>query len=64
MTYLLKLGPIVCVLMVAADMQVVKHVFPAHLVLQFDCANTVQEQILEDVTVAIDLAEAVCLGFC
>ena len=36
-----------------------KHVFPAHLVLQFSCTNTVPEQMLEGVTVAVDLAESV-----
>ena len=37
----------------------VKHVFEAAIALQFTCSNTVAEQILEDVTVAVDLAEAV-----
>ena len=36
-----------------------KHIFPAHLVLQFNCTNTVPEQMLEGVTVAVDLSEAV-----
>ena len=40
-------------------MTLVKHVLPAHLVLQFNCTNTVPEQQLENVTVAVDLAEAV-----
>jgi len=35
-----------------------KHVAGECLVLQFDCSNTVEEQILENVTVAIDLADA------
>lgn len=36
-----------------------KHVYPGHLVLQFNCTNTVPEQMLEGVTVSVDLAEAV-----
>ncbi|WIA28083.1 hypothetical protein OEZ86_010667 [Tetradesmus obliquus] len=36
----------------------VKHVFAEHLVLQFDCTNTIAEQRLEDVSVMLDLAEA------
>uniref|UniRef100_A0A383V8B1 Coatomer subunit gamma n=1 Tax=Tetradesmus obliquus TaxID=3088 RepID=A0A383V8B1_TETOB len=36
----------------------VKHVFAEHLVLQFDCTNTIAEQCLEDVSVMLDLAEA------
>ena len=36
----------------------VKHVFPAHVVLQFTMTNTIEEQILEDVSVALELAEA------
>lgn len=37
---------------------VIKHNFPSHTVLQFQCTNTVQEQVLEDVSVSVDLAEA------
>jgi hypothetical protein len=37
----------------------VKHVFPEHLVLQFDCTNTIAEQCLENVSVMLDLADAV-----
>lgn len=33
-----------------------KHVFSQHLVLQFDCTNTLQDQLLENVSVSIDLA--------
>jgi coatomer protein complex subunit gamma len=36
----------------------VKHVFDSHVVLQFNCTNTVKEQVLENVSVAVDLAEA------
>lgn len=38
---------------------VIKHVFPNHTVLQFQCTNTVQEQVLEDVSVSVDLSDAV-----
>ena len=38
---------------------VIKHVFPNHTVLQFQCTNTVQEQVLEDVSVSVDLTDAV-----
>lgn len=38
---------------------VIKHVFPSHTVLQFQCTNTVQEQVLEDVSVSVDLSDAV-----
>ena len=37
----------------------IKHIFDAHVVFQFECINTVPEQVLEDVNVLIDLAEAV-----
>ena len=40
---------------------VIKHIFESHIVLQFDCTNTVAEQVLEDVSVAIDLSESVRL---
>ena len=38
----------------------VVHVFPEHLLLQFNCTNTVPEQVLENVSVGVDLSEAVC----
>ncbi len=44
------------------SINVVKHVFESHLVLQFNCTNTVVEQLLQDVTVEVDLADAVCGG--
>ena len=31
---------------------VIKHVFPAHLVLQFDCTNTLADQLLEQVSMS------------
>lgn len=37
----------------------VKHIFPAHVVVQFNCTNTIKEQCLENVTVLMDLADAV-----
>jgi coatomer protein complex subunit gamma len=37
----------------------IKHVFPSHLVVQFNCTNTIKEQRLENVTVLMDLADAV-----
>ncbi|CAI5952905.1 unnamed protein product [Closterium sp. NIES-65] len=40
------------------SVNVVKHVFPAHMVFQFNCTNTIAEQMLQDVTVLMDLAEA------
>lgn len=37
----------------------VKHIFDAHIVLQFNCTNSITEQILEDVSITVDLSEAV-----
>ena len=37
----------------------IKHIFESHIVFQFSCMNTVAEQVLEDVRVVLDLAEAV-----
>ena len=39
----------------------IKHILDAHIVFQFDCSNTVAEQILENVSVAMDLSEAVSI---
>ncbi|KAG1663110.1 hypothetical protein FOA52_010513 [Chlamydomonas sp. UWO 241] len=36
----------------------VKHVYASAIVLQFNCTNTIKEQVLESVSVAMDLAEA------
>ena len=33
---------------------VVKHLFPRHIVLQFDCRNTLNDQLLENVSVAVE----------
>lgn len=38
---------------------VIKHIFESHVVLQFDCTNTVAEQVLERVSIVLDLSEAV-----
>lgn len=40
------------------EVNAIKHVFEEHLVFQFNCTNTIKEQVLEDVTVVMDLAEA------
>jgi coatomer subunit gamma len=41
------------------DIRAIKHIFPAHLVLQFSCSNTIAEQVLETVSVISNLADAV-----
>jgi len=35
----------------------IKHVFPGHVVLQFDCTNTLPDQLLEAVVVDMELGE-------
>ena len=35
----------------------IKHVFKDHLVLQFDCVNTLNDQLLENVTISMDMPE-------
>ncbi|XP_073150241.1 coatomer subunit gamma-like isoform X2 [Henckelia pumila] len=37
---------------------VVKHVFDRHVVFQYNCTNTIPEQLLEKVTVLVDASEA------
>ncbi|KAJ1704739.1 hypothetical protein LUZ63_004518 [Rhynchospora breviuscula] len=37
---------------------VVKHIYDGHVILQFNCSNTIPEQLLENVTVLIDASEA------
>ncbi|KAK4742301.1 hypothetical protein SAY87_000302 [Trapa incisa] len=37
---------------------VVKHIFYRHLVFQYNCTNTIQEQLLENITVIADSSEA------
>jgi coatomer protein complex subunit gamma len=36
----------------------VKHIYPKHVVFQFNCTNTIKEQILENVRVMMDATEA------
>jgi len=36
----------------------IKHIFGSHIVFQFNMTNTIEEQVLEDVSVQVDLAEA------
>ncbi|MFQ6630248.1 hypothetical protein Gotur_006833 [Gossypium turneri] len=37
---------------------VVKHIFDGHVVFQYNCSNTIPEQLLENVTVIVDASEA------
>lgn len=37
---------------------VVKHIYDGHVVLQYNCTNTIPEQLLENVTVFVDSSEA------
>ncbi|KAJ6671357.1 COATOMER SUBUNIT GAMMA [Salix viminalis] len=37
---------------------VVKHIFDRHVVFQYNCTNTIPEQLLENVSVIVDLSEA------
>ncbi|KAJ0981913.1 hypothetical protein J5N97_010168 [Dioscorea zingiberensis] len=37
---------------------VVKHIFDGHVVFQYNCTNTIPEQLLENVTVFVDASEA------
>ena len=37
--------------------QCIKHIFPGHVVLQFDCTNTLNDQLLENVKVQLELPE-------
>ncbi|GBG77576.1 hypothetical protein CBR_g24023 [Chara braunii] len=39
------------------SVNVVKHIFPAHIVFQFNCTNTIAEQLLENVSVIMELTE-------
>ncbi len=42
----------------------IKHVFESHILLQFTCTNTVAEQVLEKVSVSLELEEAVSIMTC
>lgn len=35
-----------------------KHIFDSHVVFQYNCTNTIPEQLLEKVTVIVDASEA------
>lgn len=35
----------------------IKHVFPQHLMLQFDCTNTLNDQLLENVTIQLEVPD-------
>jgi len=37
--------------------QVIKHIFPGHVVLQLDCTNTLNDQLLEQVSVELEVPE-------
>ncbi|KAK9677867.1 hypothetical protein RND81_11G172700 [Saponaria officinalis] len=37
---------------------VVKHIYDGHIVFQYNCTNTIPEQLLEDVSVIVDASEA------
>ncbi|KAF6149801.1 hypothetical protein GIB67_017534 [Kingdonia uniflora] len=37
---------------------VVKHIYDGHVVFQYNCTNTIPEQLLENVTVIVDASEA------
>ncbi|XP_022970486.1 coatomer subunit gamma-2-like isoform X1 [Cucurbita maxima] len=37
---------------------VVKHIFDSHVVFQYNCTNTIPEQVLENVIVVVDASEA------
>ncbi|PAN50733.1 hypothetical protein PAHAL_9G542100 [Panicum hallii] len=37
---------------------VVKHIYDSYVVLQYNCTNTIEEQLLEDVTVCVDASDA------
>lgn len=39
------------------NVKCIKHVFPDFLILQFDCVNTLSDQLLEDVVVAVEPAD-------
>ncbi|KAL3621234.1 hypothetical protein CASFOL_036146 [Castilleja foliolosa] len=40
------------------SVNVVKHIFNRHVVFQYNCTNTIPEQLLENVTVIVDASEA------
>uniref|UniRef100_A0A1D1YI63 Coatomer subunit gamma n=1 Tax=Anthurium amnicola TaxID=1678845 RepID=A0A1D1YI63_9ARAE len=40
------------------SVNVVKHIYDGHIVFQYNCTNTIPEQLLENVTVFVDVSEA------
>ncbi|KAL8168169.1 hypothetical protein V2J09_009669 [Rumex salicifolius] len=40
------------------SVNVVKHIFEGHIVFQYNCTNTIPEQLLENVSVVVDASEA------
>ncbi|KAH9616187.1 hypothetical protein KSS87_001916 [Heliosperma pusillum] len=40
------------------SVNVIKHIFDGHIVFQYNCTNTIPEQLLENVTVIVDASEA------
>ncbi|WOL03049.1 hypothetical protein Cni_G11769 [Canna indica] len=40
------------------SVNVVKHIFDSHVIFQYNCTNTIAEQLLEQVTVFVDASEA------
>ncbi|XP_012222382.1 coatomer subunit gamma [Linepithema humile] len=49
------------------NVKCIKHTFPEYLILQFDCVNTLSDQLLEDVMVAVEPSEGysvVCVVPC
>ncbi|KAB1207270.1 Coatomer subunit gamma [Morella rubra] len=40
------------------SVNVVKHIFDSHIVFQYNCTNTIPEQLLEHVTVIVEASEA------
>ncbi|VAH16461.1 unnamed protein product [Triticum turgidum subsp. durum] len=40
------------------SVNVVKHIYDGHVVLQYNCTNTIPEQLLEEVVVFVDASEA------
>lgn len=39
------------------EVKVIKHVYPGHIVFQFDCTNTIPEQLLQSVSILVDILE-------
>lgn len=39
------------------EVNVVKHIYPGHVVFQYNCTNTIPEQLLENVSIIVDIVE-------